>query len=136
MPDHIVYLVRPLIPHVKTVALQIQGCISTGKYIICNIIKLYIILCIYFIIYTISFLTYYLLLLFQGIRTQYHVFFVPHRSVVCEQILEDEGLLKVTNIGEFHLGLVPLDSDILSLEMSESFRQVFHNMLHHYYSMY
>lgn len=31
-PDHIVYLVRPLIPQIKTITLQIKGCISTGYY--------------------------------------------------------------------------------------------------------
>lgn len=59
-----------------------------------------------------------------GIRSQYHIFFVPHRTVACEQILEDEGVLEHCEIGEFHLGLVPFDADLLSLEMDGVFRQV------------
>ena len=52
------------------------------------------------------------------------MYFMPHRSVACEQMLEDEGVLEVINIGEYHLGLIPFDSDILSLEMVNLYRQV------------
>jgi vacuolar protein sorting-associated protein 33A len=49
---------------------------------------------------------------------------MPHRSVACEQVLEDEGVLEVTNIGEYHLGLIPMESDLLSLEMSDLYSTV------------
>lgn len=49
---------------------------------------------------------------------------MPHRSVACEQMLEDEGVLEVINIGEYHLGLIPFDSDLVSLEMINLYRQV------------
>ena len=52
------------------------------------------------------------------------MYFMPQRSVACEQMLEDEGVLEVTNIGEYHLGLIPFDSDLLSLEMVDLYRQV------------
>ena len=60
-----------------------------------------------------------------GIRTQYHVYFVPHRTVVCEQLLEDEGVLTHLEIGEFHLGLIPLDGDLYSLEIDGAFKQCY-----------
>ena len=60
-----------------------------------------------------------------GIRTQYHVYFVPHRTVVCEQMLEDEGVLQHLEIGEFHLGLIPLDADLYSLEMDGAYKQCY-----------
>jgi hypothetical protein len=60
----------------------------------------------------------------QGIRSQFHVYFVPHRSVACEQMLEDEGVLDMVTIGEYKLGFVPLDSDILSLEMIDLYHEV------------
>lgn len=63
-------------------------------------------------------------ILFLGLRSQYHIYFVPLRSVACEQILEDEGVLNLLSIGEYHLELVPLDSDLLSLELSDVYRQV------------
>ena len=57
--------------------------------------------------------------------TQHHVYYVPFHTVICEQILEDEHVLEhISSIGEFCLGLVPLDSDILSLEMPDMFKQV------------
>ncbi|CAE7635683.1 VPS33, partial [Symbiodinium microadriaticum] len=89
IPDHIVYLTRPTIAHMKSIARQVQGCMKAG------------------------------------IRSQYHVYFMPHRSVACEQMLEDEGVLEVINIGEYHLGLIPFDSDLLSLEMVDLFRQCY-----------
>ena len=60
-----------------------------------------------------------------GVRSQYHVYFVPHRTVVCEQMLEDEGALEHCEIGEFPMGLVQFDSDLLSLEMESVFRQCY-----------
>ena len=60
-----------------------------------------------------------------GLRCQYHVYFVPFRTVACEQILEDEGVLDMCEIGEFNLGFVPLESDVLSLELEEVFRQCY-----------
>jgi len=40
-------------------------------------------------------------------------------------MLEDEGVLEHCEIGEVHLGLVPFDSDLLSLEMDGVFRQCY-----------
>ncbi|CAM9643983.1 unnamed protein product [Discosporangium mesarthrocarpum] len=61
-----------------------------------------------------------------GVRIdfRYKVFFVPHRSLICEQVLREEGVLRKVDIGDFPLDLVPLDRDILSLEMDSLFRQV------------
>ena len=61
----------------------------------------------------------------SGIRSQYHIYFVPHRTVVCEQMLEDEGVLEHCEIGEFPLGLVQFDTDLLSLEIDSVFRQCY-----------
>jgi hypothetical protein len=60
----------------------------------------------------------------RGMRTQYHIYFVPHRTVACEQALEDEGISGNVEINEFHLGFIPFDTDLLSLEMDSVFRQV------------
>jgi vacuolar protein sorting-associated protein 33A len=45
--------------------------------------------------------------------------------VACEQMLEDEGVLDVVNIGEYHLGLIPFDSDLVSLEISDLYKQCY-----------
>lgn len=49
---------------------------------------------------------------------------MPHRTVACEQVLEDEGVLENTEIGEFNLGFLPIDNDLITLEMDDVFRQV------------
>jgi hypothetical protein len=59
-----------------------------------------------------------------GIRSQHHVYFIPNRTVACEQMLEDEGVLQHVKMGEYHLGLIPFDSDILSLEIDSIYKEV------------
>ena len=64
----------------------------------------------------------------NGIRSQYHIYFVPHRTLVCEQMLEDEGISldhDGVRIGEFRMGMIPFDTDILSLEMGDVFKQCY-----------
>jgi len=61
----------------------------------------------------------------KGVLSQFHVYFVPHRTVVCEQMLEDEGVLQHCEIGELALGLVQFDTDLLSLEMESVFRHCY-----------
>ena len=93
----------------------------------------------------------------QHPRLQFHVFFCPYRTVACEQMLEDEGVLRRADrgragagaggaggsirgdngtnsgcrdmpkveIGEFSLGLVPFDADLLSLEIPSVFRECY-----------
>jgi len=89
MPDNVIYLVRPSLPMMKTVAHQIRTSIK------------------------------------QGLRTQYHIYFVPYRTVACEQMLEDEGVLELCEIGEFNLGMVPFECDLLSLDLDDVFRQCY-----------
>ena len=45
------------------------------------------------------------------------VYFVPQRCALCEQILKDTGVLQRISIREYPLDLIPLDSDLLSLEL-------------------
>ena len=68
-----------------------------------------------------------LILLVKGARSQfqYHIFFIPNRSVACEQLLEDDGVLDIVNIGEYHLGLIPFDDDIVTLEINDLYKQCY-----------
>ncbi len=66
--------------------------------------------------------------LYTGVKTQFHICFVPTQSTVCMHLLESqinnkEVWDKIT-FGEFRLGLIPFDTDILSLEMDGVFKQV------------
>lgn len=59
-------------------------------------------------------------------RCQFHIYYIPFHTIICEQILEDEHVLgHITTVGEFSIGLIPLDSDILSLEMPDMFKDCY-----------
>ncbi|KJE88792.1 vacuolar protein sorting-associated protein 33A [Capsaspora owczarzaki ATCC 30864] len=59
----------------------------------------------------------------DGQRKDYHVFFAPRKTLMCERILETEGVLGDLVLGEYQLDILPYDSDLLSLEMENSFRE-------------
>ncbi|KAI8464581.1 MAG: Sec1-like protein [Monoraphidium minutum] len=52
---------------------------------------------------------------------EFSVFWVPRRSVACEKLLEDEGVAGELAQGELPMDLVPLDDDVLSLELDRAF---------------
>lgn len=66
----------------------------------------------------------------NGIECTFHVYFVPQQFTVCVHLLEEQldrpVLFNRILFGEFKLGLIPYDSDILSLEMEGCFKQVSH----------
>lgn len=45
--------------------------------------------------------------------------------MICEQVLEDEGVLEHVTINEFHVSFVPLEKDLISLEMDALFKQCY-----------
>ena len=60
-----------------------------------------------------------------GSLHQYHVYCVPQRSQLCEQLLKDSKVYPRLRgrIHEFHLGLIPMDTDVLSMEIEGSMKQ-------------
>jgi len=54
---------------------------------------------------------------------RFNVYFAPHKSLLCEQLLEDEGVLDLCDLGEFRLDLIPLETDLLSLELDACFKE-------------
>eukprot|EP00665_Eupelagonemidae_sp_cell47_P004107 gene4107-4902_t len=54
----------------------------------------------------------------------YTLFFVPRRSMVCEKVLEDEGVYSLLAVREYALQFLVLEDDLLSLEQP-CFRQCF-----------
>mmetsp|Transcript_57643 Transcript_57643/g.158760 ORF Transcript_57643/g.158760 Transcript_57643/m.158760 type:complete len:275 (-) Transcript_57643:1173-1997(-) len=54
---------------------------------------------------------------------RFNVYFAPHKTLVCEQVLEDEGVLDCVELSEYQLNLIPLDDDLISLELDRSFRE-------------
>ena len=56
---------------------------------------------------------------------EYSLFFVPRRTLICEEILSHGGVYGALAIGQFDLDLIPIDDDVLSLELPLSFKQCF-----------
>ncbi|XP_018568521.1 vacuolar protein sorting-associated protein 33A [Anoplophora glabripennis] len=60
----------------------------------------------------------------SGSKKQYHLFFVPKKSLLCMERLKHNGVFgSVFLIEEFKCQLYPFDSDVMSMEISEVFRE-------------
>ncbi|KAK6227234.1 Sec1 family protein [Colletotrichum tabaci] len=56
---------------------------------------------------------------------EFHIFWVPRRTLVSDKLLEEAGVLGDVNISELPLYFFPLEKDVLSLELDESFRDLY-----------
>ncbi|XP_050292813.1 vacuolar protein sorting-associated protein 33A [Anthonomus grandis grandis] len=57
-------------------------------------------------------------------KKQYHLFFVPKKSLLCEETLKRQGVYgNMIFIEEFNCQLFPFDADVISMEISEVFRE-------------
>lgn len=56
---------------------------------------------------------------------EFSIFWVPRRTLVSEKILEEAGVLGDTSIAELPLFFLPLEKDILSLELEDSFADLY-----------
>ncbi|KAI8053101.1 Sec1-like protein [Syncephalis plumigaleata] len=61
----------------------------------------------------------------EGKSLVYKLFMVPRRTLVCEQILEQEDADLRVELGECAIDLIPLDSDLLSLELEDTFKELY-----------
>ncbi|KAJ1922315.1 Vacuolar protein-sorting-associated protein 33 [Mycoemilia scoparia] len=55
----------------------------------------------------------------------YTLYMVPRRTLLCERILEEEGVLGDLTLGEFRMDFVPLERDLLSLELGGTFKDLY-----------
>uniref|UniRef100_A0A8C5LQK2 VPS33A core subunit of CORVET and HOPS complexes n=1 Tax=Leptobrachium leishanense TaxID=445787 RepID=A0A8C5LQK2_9ANUR len=56
----------------------------------------------------------------------FHILFVPHRSLLCEQRLKDLGVLgSFDHREEYRLNLIPFDGDLLSMESENAFKECY-----------
>lgn len=55
-------------------------------------------------------------------RVKFSVFFVPYKTHEMMMLLEQQSF---HFIGEYHLEMIPLDSDLISLQIPQSFRVSF-----------
>ncbi|RIA91417.1 vacuolar protein sorting 33A [Glomus cerebriforme] len=56
---------------------------------------------------------------------EYNLFFVPRRTMICERVLEEAGVFGEITIGEYHLDLIPFEDDLLSLELDNTFKELY-----------
>lgn len=62
----------------------------------------------------------------RGSNKEYHIFFVPCRSMMCEFRLQELGVYGSFNItDEFDLSLIPFDNDVMSLEQETAFSECY-----------
>eukprot|EP00891_Asterochloris_glomerata_P003083 jgi/Astpho2/3083/fgenesh1_pm.00051_%23_32_t len=59
-----------------------------------------------------------------GMALEYAAYFMPRRSLVCEEVLEREGVKGDIQVAEYPLNFIPFDSDVLSLEMEAAFKDL------------
>ncbi|WVW86768.1 hypothetical protein I302_108822 [Kwoniella bestiolae CBS 10118] len=57
----------------------------------------------------------------------YTILLVPRATELCRRVLEDQGVAGDVTISEFKLELIPMEDDLLSLEMDDVARDVFLN---------
>ncbi|XP_062574358.1 vacuolar protein sorting-associated protein 33B-like isoform X2 [Saccostrea cucullata] len=55
-------------------------------------------------------------------KRKYNIIFVPRKLHTCLSVLEYEGVIGHVTLSEFQLDFLPLDKDILSLELPEFFK--------------
>jgi hypothetical protein len=64
----------------------------------------------------------------ETILKQYGIIFVPRRSHVCEEKLKEKGVLGDNIIiDELNLDFLPIDTDLLSMESNDGFRDLYLN---------
>ena len=56
---------------------------------------------------------------------EFSIFWVPRRTLVSNSILEEVGVIGDVNISQFPLYFVPLEQDLLSLELEDSFGDLY-----------
>lgn len=56
---------------------------------------------------------------------EFSLFWVPRRTLVGDKVLEDEAVLGDISISELPLYFIPLEKDLLSLELEDAFGDLF-----------
>ncbi|OXG80851.1 ATP-binding protein [Cryptococcus neoformans Gb118] len=57
----------------------------------------------------------------------YTILLVPRVTELCKKVLEDQGVAGDVTLSEFNLGFIPMEDDLLSLEMEDVARDIYLN---------
>jgi hypothetical protein len=55
----------------------------------------------------------------------YGIYMVPRKTLICERILEEEGVFGDAHVSEFAMDMIPLEEDVLSLELYDAFADLY-----------
>ena len=61
----------------------------------------------------------------KKVRKDYTIIFSPRRTITCKEALENEGIYASCNLKDLNFDLIPLEKDLLSLEMNDCFKRMF-----------
>ncbi|KAJ1729849.1 Vacuolar protein-sorting-associated protein 33 [Coemansia biformis] len=61
----------------------------------------------------------------SDVAKEYSLQMVPRRTLLCERVLEEEGVLGGVALGEYRMDFVPLEDDVLSLELPGLFKELY-----------
>jgi hypothetical protein len=61
----------------------------------------------------------------QNLNIDHTIYFLPRKSLICDNYLQEQGVYGDITIGEFHLDIIPYDNDIISLDIDDSFKHLF-----------
>ncbi|KAK9672791.1 hypothetical protein RND81_12G125100 [Saponaria officinalis] len=59
----------------------------------------------------------------KGLQRDCFLYFIPRRSVACEQLLKEEKVHDLLTIGEYPLYMIPLDEDVMSFELDFAYKE-------------
>ncbi|KAK9672776.1 hypothetical protein RND81_12G124100 [Saponaria officinalis] len=59
----------------------------------------------------------------KGLQRDCFLYFIPRRSVACEQLLKEEKVHDLLTIGEYPLYMIPLDEDVISFELDFAYKE-------------
>lgn len=60
-----------------------------------------------------------------NVEHEFSIIFTPRRTLVSNTVLETAGIMGDVNISEFPLHFLPLEQDVLSLELDDAFEDLY-----------
>eukprot|EP01012_Entosiphon_sulcatum_P040779 TRINITY_DN5449_c0_g1_i1.p1 TRINITY_DN5449_c0_g1~~TRINITY_DN5449_c0_g1_i1.p1 ORF type:complete len:616 (+),score=132.33 TRINITY_DN5449_c0_g1_i1:1510-3357(+) len=58
-------------------------------------------------------------------KQRFFMFMVPRQTLICERVLEEEGVLGQIELRELEMDVIPLDDDLVSMELDTGFRECY-----------